>query len=292
MRALRIARHSLRRPGELPSRELTREVEVDRAHLAAYDRVCGFRLRDELPATYPHVLAFPLAMELLTGPFPFSPLGLVHVANRIEQLRPLRADERLELRLWAEDLRPHDRGTQFDMVAEASVDGEVGMARPQHVPAPREGRVEGRRPQRAAGPASAVWRLPGDIGRRYAGVSGDGNPIHTHSLVAKALGQPGTIAHGMWTKARSLAALEGALPDAYTVDVRFKLPLRIPGRATFSTAGRLVRRPRLTRPAAPRGDDQLSPRSRISARAESVFSSSSMPSLRLTPGARSNWMSR
>ena len=120
---LRLVR--IRRPDELPERELTRDVPVDRDHLAAYDRVCGFRLRDELPATYPHVLAFPLAMELLTGSFPFSPLGLVHVANRIEQQRPLRADETLDLRLWAEDLRPHDRGRQFDVVAEASAGGEV-----------------------------------------------------------------------------------------------------------------------------------------------------------------------
>jgi MaoC like domain len=235
MRTLRIARHSLRRPDELPDRELTREVEVDRGHLAAYDRVCGFRLRDELPATYPHVLAFPLAMELLTGPFPFSPLGLVHVGNRIEQLRPLRADERLELRLWAEDLRSHDRGSQFEMGAEASVDGEVVWRdRSTYLHRENSGSKSG---ERAAPPvANAVWRLPGDIGRRYADVSGDSNPIHTHPLLAKALGRPGTIAHGMWTKARSLAALEGTLPDAYTVDVRFKLPLRIPGKATFSTS--------------------------------------------------------
>jgi hypothetical protein len=39
----------------------------------------------------------------------------------------------------------------------------------------------------------------------------------------------------MWTKARCLAALEGSLPGAYTVDVRFKLPLRLPGKACFSS---------------------------------------------------------
>jgi hypothetical protein len=60
MNPLRLVR--LRRPSELPDRELTRSADVDRDHLAAYDRVCDFRLRDELPATYPHVLAFPLAM--------------------------------------------------------------------------------------------------------------------------------------------------------------------------------------------------------------------------------------
>jgi MaoC like domain len=234
MNPLRLVR--LRRPSELPERELTREVSVGRRHLAAYDRVCGFRLSDELPATYPHVLAFPLAIELLTGRFPFSPLGLVHIANRIEQLRPLRADEALQLRLWAEDLRPHDRGRQFDVVAEGSVDGEVCWRdRSTYLHREHGGSKSGGRAQPPT--PSATWRVPGDIGRRYASVSGDRNPIHTHSLLAKALGQPGTIAHGMWTKARCLASLEGSLPDAYAVDVRFKAPLRIPGRAEFSYAG-------------------------------------------------------
>jgi acyl dehydratase len=237
MRAARIAAHSLRRPSELPDRELTRSVEVERAHLAAYDRVCGFRLRDELPATYPHVLAFPLAMKLLTGQFPLSPLGLVHVANRIELLRPVRADERLDVRVWAADLRPHDRGTQFDMRAEAAVaDETVWRGRSTYLR--REGK--GARGHRELEPPtpSAVWNVPGDIGRRYARVSGDSNPIHLHPLTAKALGQPGAIAHGMWTKARCLAALEGELPDAYVAEVRFRRPLRIPGRAAFSYDGR------------------------------------------------------
>ena len=235
MNPLRLVR--VRRPSELPDRELARSVEVDREHLAAYDRVCGFRLSDRLPATLPHVLAFPLAMELLTGPFPFSPLGLVHVANRIEQRRPLDAAESLDVRVWAEDLRPHDRGRQFDVVAEVSVGGEVAwLDRSTYLHRESGGGGGGRNGHEPPVP-SAVWRVPGDIGRRYARVSGDNNPIHTHPLIAKALGQPGTIAHGMWTKARSLAALEGELPDAYAVDVRFKAPLRIPGKATFSTSG-------------------------------------------------------
>jgi len=223
------------RPKALPERELTRRVEVDRDHLVEYDRVCGFRLRDELPATYPHVLAFPLAMELMAASdFPFSPLGIVHVGNRIEQRRPLRADEPLDLRVWAADLGPHERGTQFVLHAEAAVDREV-VWRDASTYLHREGKSgsssrDGAEPP----PASAIWSVPGDIGRRYARVSGDANPIHMHPLAAKAFGQPTTIAHGMWTKARCLAALDGELPDAYTADVRFKLPLRIPGRAAFS----------------------------------------------------------
>ena len=164
MRALRIARHSLRRPSELPERELRRDVAVDRAHLVAYDRVCRFRLRDELPATYPHVLAFPLAMELLTGPFPFSPLGLVHIANRIEQLRPLRAGEPLGLRVRAADLAPHERGTQFDVLAEASAGGEVvWRGRSTYLHRERGG---GSKRDGAEPPvASAIWTVTADTGR-------------------------------------------------------------------------------------------------------------------------------
>ena len=38
----------------------------------------------------------------------------------------------------------------------------------------------------------------------------------------------------MWTKARCLAALR--LPDAFTVDVRFKKPILLPSKVTFGEA--------------------------------------------------------
>ena len=45
----------------------------------------------------------------------------------------------------------------------------------------------------------------------------------------------------MWSKARCLAALENRLPDAYTVEVAFKLPVPLPStvalRARCRTAG-------------------------------------------------------
>jgi acyl dehydratase len=85
-------------------------------------------------------------------------------------------------------------------------------------------------------PAGAEWRLGGDLGRRYASVSGDRNPIHMHSLTAKPLGFPGAIAHGMWTKARCLAALDSRLPDAFVADVRFRKPILLPARVEFACA--------------------------------------------------------
>jgi acyl dehydratase len=47
---------------------------------------------------------------------------------------------------------------------------------------------------------------------------------------------PGMIAHGMWLKARCLAALESVIPESFEVDVRFKLPVLIPGRVSFASS--------------------------------------------------------
>jgi acyl dehydratase len=83
---------------------------------------------------------------------------------------------------------------------------------------------------------AATWRVPDDAGRRYAKVSGDVNPIHLSGLTAKAFGFKRAIAHGMWVKARALAALSGRLPEAMAVDVVFRKPLLLPSTVTLSTA--------------------------------------------------------
>jgi MaoC like domain len=214
--------------GEMPELKLEAHglrAEPDR--VADYARVCGFRLRDELPPTYPHVLAFPLHMRLMTdASFPFTAVGLVHVANRIVVRRPLRLGEPLDL-----SARPKSTGEgTFALLTEGRVDGEVVWEEESTMLRPG-----GKAPRSEDFEADFVaqWRLPGDLGRRYAGVSGDRNPIHMHPLTSKPFGFPRPIAHGMWTKARCLAALEPSLPGAYEVSVQFRKPILLPGTVAF-----------------------------------------------------------
>ncbi|SDT81280.1 MaoC family dehydratase [Actinoplanes derwentensis] len=224
--------------GTLPDVEiLHRGVTVDRGHLAAYDRICGFRLTDLLPATYPHVLAFPLAMRLMSDPgFPLPLIGLIHITNRITVHRPIDAGATLDLTVRAAALRDHARGRQFDVTTTATVNGaEVwrGVSTYLHL----DGSSTAPAPTAAApafpAPGGSVWRIPARTGTDYAAISGDRNPIHTSRLGARAFGFPRPIAHGMWSKARCLAALEGRLPDTYTVDVAFKKPIPLPARVRF-----------------------------------------------------------
>ncbi|MEJ7876872.1 MAG: hypothetical protein WKF62_09430, partial [Solirubrobacterales bacterium] len=185
--------------GEMPPDELVLEdVGVDAERLAEYCRVCGFTMRDTLPATFPHILAFPLHMALMTqGDFPFAAVGLVHVQNRIEQKRPIGIGERLEIRVRAGELRPHPKGQTFTLRTTVAADGEeIWRSESTNL---RRGKGDESASDSGLSfdsslPAEAEWPLPGDLGRRYGGVSGDRNPIHMYGLTAKAFGFPRQIA--------------------------------------------------------------------------------------------------
>jgi acyl dehydratase len=244
--------------GEIPNLDLSLAgVSADPDAVAAYARVCGFGLRDQLPPTYPHVLAFPLQMAVMAdGRFPFGAIGLIHLENRIVQHCPIGLGEELTIRVRPTELRPHPKGRTFSLLTEVQSSGEIvwesesTILRRGNPPAaaatPNEGELH--QIQHPAGvkndavragdgggrlPASAEWGLGGDLGRRYAAVSGDRNPIHMHSLTARPLGFPAAIAHGMWTKAHCLAALGSELPDAFAVEVGFRRPILLPAQVEF-----------------------------------------------------------
>jgi acyl dehydratase len=66
---------------------------------------------------------------------------------------------------------------------------------------------------------------------RYAGASGDFNPIHWSDRVATAVGLPGVIAHGMFTMALAGRAVEdwaGGRDRVVEYAVRFTRPVVVP----------------------------------------------------------------
>lgn len=218
--------------GELPQTALELGITVDRDHLASYQRVCGWDMSDVLPHTYPHVLGFPLQASLMArSDFPLTMAGLVHVENVITVHRRLTAEDALTITVHAEEKRPHPKGTAVDLVTEVDSAGERvwegrstylarGRSNPEATTAPSAPMPEGT--------LAARWRLPEDLGRTYGSVSGDVNPIHLHALTAKAMGFPRAIAHGMWTYARTLAALGPVAAGPSTSHVWFRKPVLLP----------------------------------------------------------------
>jgi acyl dehydratase len=65
---------------------------------------------------------------------------------------------------------------------------------------------------------------------RYAGASGDFNPIHWSDRVATAVGLPGVIAHGMFTMALAARAVATWTENAEVVELgcKFTNPVVVP----------------------------------------------------------------
>ncbi|TDO45464.1 MaoC dehydratase-like protein [Kribbella sp. VKM Ac-2527] len=214
------------------------QAAVDQDHLAAYREVTGFSPGPALPVTYPHVLAFPLHLDLMSDPsFPYRPMGIVHLSNTITQLRPIPMHAELDIRVHSGPERAHPKGTVFDIESEVRVFNEVVWTDTTTLLSRSSG-TSSAHADLLSDPSlepSAWWDLRGNLGRRYAAASGDRNPIHLFKLSAQAFGFPRQIAHGMWAKAAALASIQRAegLPDAFTVRVDFRKPLLLPSRVQF-----------------------------------------------------------
>ena len=223
------------RGDRLPDREITIDnVTIDRANVAAYAAITGLRYGDTLPLTYPFVLTYPAAMELVTGfDFPFAAIGAVHIQNRIIRHRPIAVTDTVGICTHAENLREHRSGLLVDVVSRVSVGNEPAwdqvttFLHQQRTSMSGEPKTEPPQAQKLPPPSTTLRISPRQI-RRYASIGADHNPIHTSRLGAKVLGFPRPIAHGMFSAAAVLANIEGQLPDAVSYVVKFGKPVFLP----------------------------------------------------------------
>lgn len=227
-----------------------------RDRVEAYRAVCGGRSSAALPIAYPHVLATPLQLALMTSEaFPLRLMGLVHLRNHIEQQRPLRVDDEGSIRVWIDGHRDTDRGQEFDVNSAIEIGGRVvwletcvfmarrltrdtskratRIAAGEGIPAPDAEAIAPEGPQSIR---TTTFDADEGIGWRYARVAGDFNPIHLTRLGARMFGFNQPIAHGMWSMARCLAALEDSTFETpKRIDVVFKRPVSIPAPLTLET---------------------------------------------------------
>lgn len=210
---------------------------IDESNLKEYRKICKFLNDGRVPVTYFAVLSQTLQMNMMAKEdFPFAMLGLVHVSNSVTQYRPIFDSEIGQMSVHLQNLSEHDKGQTFDFITKVTIDDELvweGVStylsrqkRPSTAQKPKTSPTNETEPM---GELISTIDVGEDIGRRYAFISGDFNPIHLHPLSAKAFGFPRAIAHGMWSKARSLSQFHD-LPRAYRVDVSFKAPIILPSK--------------------------------------------------------------
>lgn len=208
---------------------------LDAENLKRYRQICGFQSQ-RIPATYLFVVAFPLFIRLmLAKDFPLRPMGLVHLHNKISVEHAFDEKSPLSITATVGSNELTSRGLEWNIDTQLYSGGQsVWTSKSTFLQRCKTG--INRQSLETVNPKGKpqIWSIPANIGRRYARVSGDYNPIHLTDITAKLLGFKRAIAHGMWSKARCLAALENDLPDAgYQVNTSFHKPVFLPSSVRF-----------------------------------------------------------
>ncbi|MBM3391729.1 MAG: acyl dehydratase [Betaproteobacteria bacterium] len=200
------------------------------AEVVRFHALSGLAEGEALPLLYPHTIAFPLHMAILTQPaFPLPIWRMLQVRNRIVQHAPLlrAAEQAIGVRLVGH--RVLDKGVEFDLHATVRADGVLAWeslntfyARGRFG-APMAGEVP-EAPKVSPGD-TAQWRMPAGGGWQYGGLSGDYNPLHLWSGYARKHGFARAFFHPQRVLGQCLARLE---PPAAGLPLRLDAWLKGP----------------------------------------------------------------
>lgn len=245
-----------KRQGELKGRAVHGiRVSMDRItpdpeRIKAFRRVCHEPMNQTvLPSIYLETLFVGMLGRLITAPFfPLSPMGLIHTHQSLVQHRPVDEKEILDARCGLGRITKSDKGVTLECFLEVRSQNELvweGVAtflsRSRGTGSRRKKRPG---PDRDRLPVKAIFDLGEETGRAYARASNDYNPHHLYGFSARLLGFRSPIAHGMYTLARSLAAIQSktAFDFPMIVEAGFKLPVYLPARVAlgYDTFGSTV----------------------------------------------------
>ncbi len=214
----------------------------DKKFIADYRKVCFFAENkpDIIPISYVQTIFTGLLGKFITSSFfPINPLGLIHIFQSFKQAKSIKADEVLDLSCTLESIKKTDRGIETTFNLKAVSDNElvwqgisIFLTRKKVHTGKKEKKSKAGKKEKILSPLETI-SVPPDIGRKYARVSGDYNPYHLYSGLAKIFGFKSSIAHGMWSLARAIASLDrqyGIDDNAAYIEASFKLPIFIPAK--------------------------------------------------------------
>lgn len=180
------------------------------------------------------VAAAPLHMALMAHPaFPFGPLGVVHQEQALQQWLPIRPDARCDVQVMTGELREEKRGISIGIITEVRLADALAcrselrlLALGKPPPSPTSSLSRPPAPWTLL-PHQTVY-VPASMGRRYARIAADYNPVHLHALLARAFGFRRAMAHGTWTLATALARCGWPGPGPLSLHARFLHPVELP----------------------------------------------------------------
>lgn len=254
VRALPTMARSGKVDNELQSIEVAFSLDAIRqTHLHDYkNQFVG--LVSDVPLTYFYLLAQRAHLAaMLDKRFPWPILGMVHVANKMEWLGPLNAEQGFVIQVRIEfpaNAATRKRVRPLYIVEFVQNGHAILRCESTYQVGAGGGKNSAKRKARAESLELSnwqhldIWQLNESLGRRYAKLSGDYNPIHIHRWLSRWFGFSHPIIHGMYSVARIQADIEKNFQQPVSsMDVLFKRPLDLPNAAVShiqAESGRLM----------------------------------------------------
>jgi hypothetical protein len=246
---------------KLPNISCQKTIVIQPKHCNKYNTLTQWKpgLAALVHPNYFQTLSLPLQLEMLVNKdFPFAPMGLVHVANQITVNQLPNQSDSLHLNTRFGNIYLHKKGWLFEVITSASPVLKNNLKNPlMHATSFYLARMKHDNNLINNKPQAPDWlqtldenqcnvpvvthsmKFASDIGRKYASVSGDYNPIHLYALSAKLFGFKKAIAHGMFSKAIIVSRLAGEFAfykGAFEIETLFKQPISLPSEAMLSYA--------------------------------------------------------
>jgi acyl dehydratase len=214
------------------------------------------------PARFQHIIhpaylamaALNVQKPLIAHPEqPFAGLGIVHMGNNMSYRRLLTRDDKAVMTCRFGQIWEHKLGWVFAVETDVKVDEHVVMTLSSHYLSRQQHKAQHSglppyQPNKIAFAHDAALQplmpqplsIEPSLGRRYARLSGDYNPIHLGHWGAKMFGFKSAFIHGMWTKASLLSHWFAQCDDdivdkAWDINVQFMNFVYMPGQIQFVT---------------------------------------------------------
>ncbi len=219
--------------------------------LPAYAELCAAELQPpNIPPAYPQVrtngMQGTLMLESGRGG---GSLSLVHVRNTIDVYDDFSLDDVMDIECKLGAIMPVKRGKEHELGTTLRRNGKllwrssaIFLLRGEKSSRKRQSKQQksddGPFSERTLGKETCrqTWNLGPDLGRRYARISGDYNPIHLGRLPARLFGFQKPIAHGLWMLEFAFSAFKQQHPHMKTpfrYEAAFLRPVFLPSTPTL-----------------------------------------------------------
>lgn len=185
-------------------------VIIDQNQLKKFKSFFGFK--SDLPLCYLYLLAQRAQVSLmLDKKFTIAIPGLIHISNQLELLIPIAIDK--ELQLTADVNVASKKGSLLPIFNVEFYQNEILVAKCSSTYLAKRKSNSIKKDRVLPEPITQVQNkinlnLKSINAKKYSTISGDGNPIHTSSLVARLFGLKSTIIQGWYLVSKATALWE------------------------------------------------------------------------------------